>query len=71
MKRGCPAFSVLDGDEIVGAVYVYPSQEEGYDARVKSWVIASRAQLDKILWESMSTWLIEAWPFDCVHYERR
>ncbi len=64
-------YTVLDGDEIVGAVYVYPTKKVGYDARVKSWVIAPRAELDKILWESVSTWLSEAWPFNCIDYERR
>ena len=64
-------YSVLDGDEIIGAVYVYPTRKVDYDAKVKSWVIASRTALDKIPWKTMSTWLIEAWPFDCIHYERR
>lgn len=64
-------YSVLDNDEIVGAVYIYPTEKDGYDAMAKSWVIANRAELDGILRKTISTWLTEQWPFDCVHYELR
>lgn len=68
LRRGF-TYSVLDGEQIVGAVYVYPAQSAEYDAQVKSWVIAERAELDVVLWKTVSTWLIDAWPFERVHYE--
>lgn len=64
-------YSVLDKDEIIGAVYLYPAKKEGHDARVKSWVIASRAELDVSLWETVTNWIIDAWPFRRVHYHSR
>lgn len=64
-------YSVLDGDEVIGSVYVYPAKKEGYDAQALSWVTANRAELDIILWETVSNWLSKAWPFESVFYEPR
>lgn len=67
-RRGF-TYSVLNGDDIVGAVYIYPTKKVGYDAMAKSWVTASRAELDSILREAISIWLVEDWPFESVHYD--
>jgi hypothetical protein len=62
-------YSVLDGDDVVGCVYVYPSCKETHDARVLSWVRASRAELDAPLREAVAGWLAGAWPFEQPLYE--
>ncbi len=62
-------YSVLDGDEIIGCVYLYPTKKEGCDVEALSWVTASQAELDVVLWQTVSTWLDDAWPFKCVFYE--
>jgi hypothetical protein len=65
-------YTVLDrGDEVIGCVYIYPSNVEGYDAEVRSWVRASRAELDRPLWQAVRVWLEESWPFAAVHYAPR
>ena len=65
-------YTVLDGaDEVVGCVYIYPSDVEGCDAEVRSWVRASHADLDGPLWRAVSDWLGEAWPFEAVRYASR
>ena len=64
-------YSVLDGDEIVGCIYLYPTNKDGFDVEASSWVTASHAELDVVLWQTVSTWLVEAWPFKCVFYEPR
>lgn len=65
-------YTVLDGrDDVVGCVYIYPSDVEGYEAEVRSWVRASRADLDGPLWRAVSAWLEEAWPFEAVRYAAR
>ena len=69
-RRGF-TYSVLDDDEIIGAVYLYPTKKDDYDVQVKSWVVSSRAELDVILWETVTRWLVEAWPFEAIHYEPR
>jgi hypothetical protein len=38
---------------------------------VRSWVRASRAELDAPLFRTVSTWLAEAWPFERVDYAPR
>lgn len=63
-------YSILDGDDVIGCVYIYPSPDPAFHASVSSWVAASHAELDSIVWESLSTWL-EAWPFSSFAYDPR
>jgi hypothetical protein len=63
-------YTVLVGDEVVGCVYIYPSDSEA-DADVRSWVRASHAELDVALYETVTWWLADAWPFERVDYARR
>jgi len=69
-RRGF-TYSVLDGDEVIGCVYLYPTKDAEHDVEAQSWVRASRAELDVVLWETVSSWLAEAWPFQRVLYEPR
>ena len=69
-RRGF-TYSVLDGDEVIGCVYLYPATDGEHDVVAQSWVRASRAELDVVLWETVSTWLAEAWPFQRPWYDRR
>ena len=64
-------YSVLDGDEVIGCVYLYPASDGDHDVEAQSWVRASRAELDMVLWETVSSWLTEAWPFHAPLYEQR
>ena len=64
-------YSVLDGDEVIGCVYLYPADNRDHDVEARSWVRASRAELDVVLWETVSSWLAEAWPFRASLYEQR
>ena len=64
-------YSVLEGEEVIGAVYIYPTKNDAYDARVKSWVVASRSNLDIVLWRAVSKWLVEDWPFIRIQYDSR
>jgi hypothetical protein len=63
-------YSVLDpaGQDVIGCVYIYPDKRSEADARVVSWVRASRAELDLPLREAVSRWLSEVWPFARVAY---
>ena len=62
-------YSVLDGDEVIGCVYLYPAKDGEHDVEATSWVRASRADLDVVLWETVSSWLAAAWPFRRPLYE--
>jgi hypothetical protein len=62
-------YSVLDGDEVVGCVYVYPSGDGAHDADIRSWVRESRAGLDRSLREAVVAWLASEWPFERPLYE--
>ena len=64
-------YSVLDGDEVIGCVYIYPTKESGSDASVLSWVRVSRADLDTILASEVAAWLERDWPFTHVDDEGR
>ena len=66
-------YTVLDpatGD-VLGCVYIYPDRTGEHDARVSSWVRASRPELDVQLWRAVTAWLADAWPFERVDYAAR
>jgi hypothetical protein len=56
-------YSILDGDEVIGCLYIYPSHTVGTDASVRSWVSERRAEMDVIVWREVSAWLADTWPF--------
>jgi len=57
-------YTVLDPAtaDVIGCVYIYPDPEL-HDARVRSWVRASRPELDAQLWRAVTDWLADEWPF--------
>lgn len=65
-------YSILDGDEVIGCLYIYPdSSTEESDAAVRSWVTASRSEMDAVVWEDVSKWLVARWPFLRPSYASR
>jgi RimJ/RimL family protein N-acetyltransferase len=65
-------YTVLEpGGDVVGCVYIYPVSSGSHEARVLSWVRASRAELDAPLWQAVSDWLATEWPFENVDYAPR
>jgi len=64
-------YSILDGDKVIGCLYIYPSDAEGTDARVRSWVVATRAEMDEVVWREVSAWLVDSWPFRSPEYAAR
>ena len=56
---------------MIGCVYIYPDKSEQHDARVRSWVRASRPELDVQLWRAVRDWLADEWPFERVAYAER
>ena len=69
-RRGF-TFSIVDKEDVIGCLYIYPSEEPAYDASVKSWVRESRSDMDVIVWESISHWLAKRWPFENPLYAER
>jgi hypothetical protein len=66
-------YTVLDPDseDVIGCVYIYPDRSGEHDARVRSWVRASRPELDVELWRAVRDWLDAEWPFEPVEYATR
>jgi hypothetical protein len=64
-------YSVLDGDAVIGCLYIYPPKTAENDALVRSWVRESRSDMDVVVWASISEWLAEEWPFENSMYEAR
>lgn len=64
-------YSILDGDTVIGCVYIYPSRDQSGGADVRSWVRASRAEMDTIVYRSLSDWLANSWPFRNPDYAVR
>ena len=58
-------FTVLEpvtGD-VIGCVYLYPSESPDADVTVQSWVRASHAELDVPLADAVAAWLAAEWPW--------
>jgi len=64
-------YTILDGDDLIGCVYIYPSQVADHDASVLSWVRVTRGDMDPVVYRSLSAWIAEAWPFKNPHYAPR
>ena len=66
-------YTVLDPatGEVIGCLYIYPDKDEQDDAKVLSWVRASRSELDVELWRAVTKWLADEWPFERVAYAAR
>jgi hypothetical protein len=64
-------YSILDGEEVIGCVYIYPAPDPGNDARVRSWVRESRAHMDRLVWRELSAWIRTEWPFSNPLYAPR
>ena len=62
-------YTVLDDEDVVvGCVYIYPSRADPDITEVRSWVTASRAELDSVLHKTVDSWLTADWPFTGVRY---
>lgn len=70
-RRDGFTYSVLDGDQVIGCVYIYPDKTGVADAEVHSWVRASRAEMDVPVWREISSWLEDGWPFASFAYASR
>lgn len=70
-RRSGFTYSILDGDEVIGCVYIYPSKRPGHDAEVTSWVRTSRAEMDVAVWRHVSDWIDRDWPFTDPYYAER
>lgn len=69
-RRGF-TYSILEGDDVIGCIYIYPSRRPGHDAEISSWVRESRAELDEPVREELATWIDESWPFSNPSYAGR
>jgi hypothetical protein len=61
-------FTVLDpgSKDVIGCVYLYPSESEQWDVTVQSWVRADRSHLDGPLADAVADWLAADWPWTRV-----
>lgn len=64
-------YSILDQDEVIGCLYIYPDEKGTTDAYVSSWVTERRAEMDAVVWEAVSGWITTDWPFDDFRYAAR
>ena len=64
-------YSILDDDAVIGCVYIYPSATPGHDADVSSWVRESRSEMDAVVYQALTEWLRDVWPFTRPRYAPR
>jgi hypothetical protein len=61
-------FTVLEPDtgDVIGCVYLYPSESPDAEVTVRSWVRTSHAELDDPLADALGAWLAAEWPWERV-----
>ena len=69
-RRGF-TYSILDDAEVIGCVYIYPSPDPPWDALVRSWVRVSHAEMDRVVWATLTEWIGTVWPFTNPRYAPR
>jgi hypothetical protein len=59
-------FTVLDPEDgdVIGCLYLYPPERDGFDVTVQSWVRADRAGLDAPLADAVAAWIESDWPWE-------
>ncbi|MFQ5968198.1 MAG: N-acetyltransferase [Acidimicrobiia bacterium] len=70
-NRDSFTYSILDGDEVIGCLYIYPSRSSRHDAEVRSWVRESRSEMDRVVRAAVSDWIKASWPFKDPNYAAR
>ena len=63
----------LDESEVLGCVYIYPTPNSEYDAKITMWVRQSRVDegLDEYLFATVESWIEESWPLRNPAYPGR
>jgi len=64
-------YSVLDGSDVIGCLYMYPSEDHTHDVLVRSWTRASCHEMDVVVYGAVSQWIRSAWPFKTPDYAPR
>lgn len=64
-------YSILEGEDVVGCIYIYPDRRFGRDAWISSWVTKSHAESDIAVREALCAWIDEVWPFSDPYYAGR
>jgi hypothetical protein len=54
--------------DVIGCVYLYPSKKPEYDAVLRTWVTADRAELDGTLHATLVEWLESSWPLGTLEH---
>jgi len=74
-KRRSFTFTVvsLDEAEVLGCLYIFPTEKIGYNAEVTMWVRQSAYEkgLDPILFTTVKNWISVEWPFKKIGYPGR
>ena len=66
-RRGF-TYSILEGDDVVGCMYIYPDRKTDHDASISSWVRESHAEFDGPVREALAEWIDAVWPFSDPYY---
>lgn len=69
-RRGF-TYSVLDGDRVIGCLYIYPSDDADHDASIQSWVTKSRSEMDIAVYRAVGEWIDSSWPFESPLFASR
>jgi hypothetical protein len=69
-ERSGFTYSILDGDDVIGCLYIYPGMGT-HDASIRSWVRADRPEMDIPVYRTVTEWIDHFWPFASPEYAPR
>jgi len=63
----------LDESEVIGCIYIFPTNKLDYNAEATMWVRSSVLEegLDSILFKTVKQWMRDEWPFKNIAYPGR
>lgn len=61
-------YSILEGEEVIGCIYIYPDRWAGHEAWISSWVRESHAEFDDSVRATLAAWIRDEWPFEDPYY---
>ena len=63
----------LDESEVIGCIYIFPTDKGDYNAEATMWVRSSVLEggLDSILFNTVKQWIKDEWPFKSIAFPGR
>lgn len=65
-KKASFTYTILNKakNECLGCVYIYPTDEQGYDVEVDMWIRNKYKDIESVIMIQVKDWIKSIWPFE-------